>query len=123
MIKALAPTEAEAREALSALRIELDIRTPAENEAWDWAEDVALWFLLDECIDEFGKSGFTVREWFARDISTRLSVQLQEMTKDIHPDEEREGKKLARAGLKIAEKLSAIVAATARLRTSPGPSR
>jgi len=105
-------TEQDARDALAALRAEIGVKAAAEVEAWDWAEDVALWFVLDEADDERMERGLTLREWFALDISERLGQQLQDMAKDLHPDERREGMKVARAGAKLAERLWAIAPET-----------
>lgn len=96
-----------ARAMLAALGAET-CRTAVEREAFDWAEDVALWFFLDEAQDEWRDSGETMRSFMARDLAYRLGTQLPEMAKDAHPDEAREQRALARAGERIAERLLAL---------------
>ncbi len=101
-------TEEAARATLAALKAEIGVKTPAQVEAWDWSEDVAPQFVLDEGDEERIEAGKSLRAYMADDIAYRLGVQLQEMAKDLHPDERREGMKIARAGDTLAARLRAI---------------
>jgi hypothetical protein len=100
--------EAEARKALEALRAEIGVKGKQQLDAWDWAEDVSLRYVVDEVNEERLEKGHSLRGFFAADLAYRLGVQLQEISKDAHPSEEKEVLATARAAKVLAKRLSAI---------------
>ena len=104
------PNEAEVRSILSSLGRQC-CKTAIDREAFDWAEDVALWFFLDEAADEWEAGSQTVEQFIASDLAYRLGTQLQEMSKDADPHEAKEARALSRAGARLADCLNKIAEA------------
>jgi hypothetical protein len=110
--------ESEARRAMATLRTEV-CRNGAEREAWDWAEDVCLRYVVDEAAEELPELGRDIRGFIAADMAYRIGCQLQEMAEDAHPIGDREEIAMARLALPVAKRLEAL----AKAGPAPGSGR